>query len=128
MIITICSNASYIPKTQACSRYGGHLFLTNKPKRGQQIINNGAVHVISAIICHVMSSTSKDKVAEFFINAKVGIILQNDLKVFGQPQPAMPLIIDSSTEELISNVSMVQNHSKAMDMRFYWLPYQESQK
>ena len=67
------------------------------------MMDNGAVHVVDAIIRHVMSLASEYKVAEFFINEKKGIIIRNALKELIQPQPTMPLKTDNSTSDRVVN-------------------------
>ena len=58
MILAIHIGASYLSDPKACSQAGKIFFLTNKPKRGRPMINNGSVHVVSIIICNVISSAA----------------------------------------------------------------------
>ena len=50
------SDASYLSETKACSRAGGHFFLSKDSTIPQ---NNGAVLKIAHIIKHVMSSATE---------------------------------------------------------------------
>ena len=92
------------------------------------MMNDGAVRVISNIICHIMSSSSEAKVAALFINTKGCIILRNELKKLDRPQPATPLKTYNSTAKWILNGIMVQKFPKAMDIQFYWMQDREIQK
>ena len=78
--ISIHSDVSYLSEPKALSRECGHFFLTNKPKRGQPMVNNGSVHVISTIIRNVMSSASKAKIVTLYLNAKDGVDINNTLE------------------------------------------------
>ena len=83
------------------------------------MINNGAVHFIATIIHRVMSSVSKAEVEALFVHSKEGIIIINSLKELGHPQPAPTLQTDDFISYIIVNGSMVQNHSKSIEMRFF---------
>jgi hypothetical protein len=54
MVLAGHSNASYISETNACSRAGGHFFMSNNNAIPS---NNGAILMILQIIEVVMSST-----------------------------------------------------------------------
>ena len=43
------------------------------------------------------------------------------LEELGHHQPGTPLKTDNSTGQGIINNTIKQKHSKAMDMRYYWL-------
>ena len=62
------------------------------------------------------------------MNENEGIILRNDLKELFHPQPSMSLQYEYSTTYGVVNVIMVQKCPKAMNIKFYWLWDQESQK
>ena len=86
MIIEIHSDVSYLSNPKSCSRVVGHFFLTNKPKLGQHIMNNVAVHLVFTIICNVISSTADSEIAALYINEKGGVIIQNVLEEMANPQ------------------------------------------
>ena len=70
MILAIHSDASYLSKDNACSRAGGHHYLS------EDIIfppNNGAIHNIAKIIKSVMSLAAEAKLGSLYINVKKGI-------------------------------------------------------
>ena len=71
------SDASYLSEPKACSRAGGHFFLSNDSTIPQ---NNRAVLNISHIIKHVMSSATEAELADLYIMSMevvyIGIILE----------------------------------------------------
>ena len=75
MILHVASDASYSCEERACSRSGGHFFLSNRlVNNGNNPptlpTNNGAVHTMFQIIKTVMSSTAEAKIGATFLNAK----------------------------------------------------------
>ena len=68
MLFAIHSDASYLSQLKECSRVGWHFFLANKPKQGQLIVKNGAVHVISTIIHNVMPLEVEAEISAFYLN------------------------------------------------------------
>ncbi len=67
MVLAVHSNASYLNETKACSRAGGHFFLTSDVTYPP---NNGAILDIAQIIDAVMSSTAEVELGALFINAR----------------------------------------------------------
>jgi hypothetical protein len=124
MILWIHSDASYLSEPKARSRVGGHFFLSDMPTSNpekQKPPNNGAVHTVSNILKNVMSSATEAEFAGLFHNAKDGAMLRTTLTEMGHPQPATPIQTDNSTANGITNGTVRQHKSKAMDMRFYWI-------
>ena len=70
MIIAGHSNASYLSKTKARSREGGHFFMSNNTPDPP---NNGAVITIAQIIKAVMSSAAEAELGALFINCREAI-------------------------------------------------------
>eukprot|EP00957_Ditylum_brightwellii_P191540 14583630-Ditylum_brightwellii.AAC.1 len=66
MILTVHSDASYLPETNLRSRAAGHFFLT---KQGNKEYNNGAILTLSTIIRHVVASASEAELVALFYNA-----------------------------------------------------------
>ena len=50
------------------------------------------------------------------------------LKEMGHDQAPIPIQVDNTTADGFANGTMKQKHSKAMDMRWYWLIDRVSQK
>jgi hypothetical protein len=57
---------------------------------------------------------------QFFINAKEGAVLRIQLQELGNPQPPHT-IGNRPTATGYINGTIKQKHTKAMDMRFYWI-------
>ena len=55
------------------------------------------------------------------MNAQEAIPIRHCLMDLGHPQPPTPLKTDNSTAKGILTGEIKQKHTKAMDMRFYWL-------
>ena len=92
------------------------------------MINNGLVHMVSTIICNLMSSEAEANIVALYLNAKFGVFIWNLLEEMGRPQPEMPLQTNNSTAEVIVNRTIFQRCSKAMDMSSYWLRNRENLK
>ncbi len=73
MVLAVHSNASYLSKPKACSRAGGHFFLSN-----DTIVppNSGAVLNIAHIIKNVMSLATKAEVAGLYIMARKAVYIR----------------------------------------------------
>ena len=129
MCIHIHSDGSYLSERNARSRAGGLFFLsdladdptaTPDPEATPPPLN-GAIHVLSSIIKAVVSSASEAELGALFFNAKEAVVLRTTLEDMGHPQPATPLQTDNACAAGIANDTVKQRHSKAIDMRFYWV-------
>ena len=63
MKLAVHGDASYLSDPKACSRAGGHFFLSNKAAIS---MNNGVVLNIAHIIKHVMTSATEAKLAGLY--------------------------------------------------------------
>jgi hypothetical protein len=70
MILAIRSNASYLNEENACSRAGGHHFLS---KNVPYPANNRAIHNEASIIKAVMSSAAKAELGSLYMNTRKGL-------------------------------------------------------
>jgi hypothetical protein len=61
------------------------------------------------------------KFGAVFVNAKTGTVTRTTLTQMGHQQEATYLKTDNSTEDGIINKTVQQKHSKATDIRFYWI-------
>eukprot|EP00957_Ditylum_brightwellii_P159893 12170741-Ditylum_brightwellii.AAC.1 len=118
MILVVHSDASYLSERNARSRAAGHFYLANKTNED---LNNGVILTLSSIICHVVASASKAKLAALFYNAQEAVPLRITLEEMGHPQPKIPLITNNNTAHGLTQGSMIPKQSKAMDMQFHWL-------
>jgi hypothetical protein len=84
-------------------------------------LTNGAILIISKVLKHVMSSAAEAEIGAVFINAKEGAVLRTTLDELGHPQPPTQMETDNTNATGYSNVTIKKQHTKAMDMRFYWI-------
>ncbi len=77
MRLGIHINILYLSEPKACSRAGGHVFVTGNEDIP---INNGAVLNILQIIRAVMSSAAEAKLGALFINAKTAVSMRRTLE------------------------------------------------
>jgi hypothetical protein len=126
MCLHIHSDASYLSEANARSRAGGTFFLSSKPTNTTNTPNpaapyNGAIHTISAIMANVMASATEAEFGALFHNARDAVPLRTALIEMGHPQPATPIQTDNACAAGLSNETVKQRRSKAIDMRFYWI-------
>ena len=88
MVLAVHSNASYLSKPKACSRAGGHFFLSSDTTVSP---NNGAALNIAHIIKNLMSSATKAELAGLCIMARKAVYIRLMLKELGHKQPPTPL-------------------------------------
>ena len=92
-----------------------------------QIIN-GPISIIAKIIKGVMSSAAEIEIGALYMNARQLLPLRVTCEELGHPQPATPMQTDNNTSSGIINGTFNQARSKAIDMRYYWLMDQSTQK
>jgi hypothetical protein len=117
MVLAGQSDASYLLETNACSRAGGHLFMSNDEAIPS---NNGAIHTILQIIKAVMSSTVEAEIAALYTNCKEAIPAQHTLKYLGHKRPPTPMQTDNTTALGVVN-NNVTKKLKSIDMKYHWL-------
>ena len=118
MVLAVHSNASYLSEPKACSRAGGHMFMSSNDEIPQ---NNGAILNILQIIRAVMSSAAEAELGALFINAKTAVSMRHTLVELGHPQPRTPIQTDNKTANDLLTNQIMPKALKAMDMRFHWL-------
>ena len=136
MVLHVHSDASYLSAPKARSKLGGYFYLSRNPtdsNRQPQPTDplpplNGAIHVNTNIIKHVMSAASEAELGALFFNMKDAVPIREALEEMGHPQPPTPIVVDNSTAAGIANKTVKQRRSKAMDMRFYWVQDRIAQK
>jgi hypothetical protein len=129
MYLHVHSDASHLSETQARSRAGGFHFLSNRPPdpsakpdpNSEPPPINGAIHVLSSIMKVVLSSAAEAELGALFFNGKDAETLRTTLIDMGHAQGATPMQTDNSCAAGISNNTVKQHRSKAIDMRFYWI-------
>jgi hypothetical protein len=91
MYLHVHSDASYLSETSARSRAGGIFFLSQRPSDPSKPPaptaipphQNGAIHIISTIMCNVMASAMEAELGALFHNARDGIPLRTTLIEMG---------------------------------------------
>jgi hypothetical protein len=124
MVLATHSDASYLSKSKALSRAGGHMFMAG---RDDIPTNNGAVLNILQIIWAVMSSAVEAELGALFINAKTAVSMRQTLKELGHPQPPTPMQTDNKTAHDLLTNKIMPKALKAIDMCFHWLRCCEAQ-
>ena len=120
------SDASFLAETRSCSQTASIHFLNCKPMSLPCPTDplpslNGALYMYCQILKEMLSSASKAKLSALFHNYKEAYAITHILAELGHPQPSTPIVTDNSTASGIANDTVHQKHSKAMDMRFYWV-------
>jgi hypothetical protein len=125
MVLAVHSNASYLSKPNACSRAGGHFFLSNDTTIPPK---NGAVLNIAHIIKNVMSLATKVELVGLYIMVRKAVYIRIILEELGHKQPPTPIQTDNAMADAVINGKVQPKQTKAMDMRFHWLRDRECQQ
>jgi hypothetical protein len=125
VVTTVHSHASYLSKSKARSRAGGHFFCT---KDKLFPADNGLVLAVPQIINAVMSSAAKAELGALYIDARKAIPMRHLLIKMGHPQPPTPIQVNNTTALGVVKSTIQPKQTKAMDMHFHWLQYRTNQK
>ncbi len=88
MVLAAHSDASFLTETNACSRAGAHIFLTDN----DPILRpNGPILSLSHIIKFIVASAAEAKLAALYITACELVPLRTTLEEMGWPQPKTPV-------------------------------------
>ena len=128
MILNVHSDASYLSAGSGRSRSGGYFFMGSLPRYHEPIQLNGNIAVTCAILKLVASSAAEAELGALFLNTKEARITQLTLAKLGHPQPQIPIHIDNTTAVGIVNNTIKRQQSRAMEMRYFWLHDQETNK
>ncbi len=118
MILCAHANAGFNNKSKGCSQAGAHIFISKNnpfPK------HNGPIHSISQVMKFVMSSAAEAELGALYTTAKEMVPLQQTHIEMGWPQPCTPIQTDKSTAVGITNLIIVPQKTKSMDLRLWWL-------
>ncbi len=125
VILAVPTEASYLSKAGGNSCAVGHFYLTNQNIKN---FNNGAVLTLSAIIKHVMSSTSKAELLALYYGCKMAAPLLTALKELGHNQAnPNPITTDNITTQGLTMGTMTAKASKSMDQLIHWLKCRDAQ-
>ena len=118
MILHIQSDGSYLSRARSRSVNGGVFYLGDIDCPTS---SNGPILAVSSVIPVVVASAAEAELASLFMNAQHGAQLRAILNDLGYPQPPTVILCDNSCAVGIAQNSIQQKHSKAIDMRFYWV-------
>ena len=102
--------------------------MSSLPRDGDPIRLNGNVLITCAILKIVAASAAEAELGSLFLNTKEARIVRLTLAELGHPQPPTPIHIDNTTAVGIVNNTIKRQRSRAMEMRYFWLLDQETQK
>jgi hypothetical protein len=125
MILCAHANAGFHNDSKGRSHASAHIFVSENnpfPK------HNGPVLSISQIMKFVMSSAAKAELGALYTTAKEMVPLYQTLIKMGWPQPCTPIQTDNSTAVGVTNLTIVPQKIKSMDLCLWWLCCQESQQ
>jgi hypothetical protein len=122
MVLHVDSDASYLSEAKSRSTAGGYHYLSSQPSpSNKKPPRNGAILVLCQILKEIMASASEAELAALFHNCREACPISVTLEELEHPQPAIPVKTDNSTAAGITNDTVKQKRSKAIDMRFYWV-------
>ena len=126
MILFIHSDASYLLVTKARRRTSEVFFLSDpKPDAitfsEYTPILNGLVFIMCKILRNIMALAAEAEYGALFLNGQAAVLIRTTLIEMHHPQPPTPIQVNNSIAVVISNKSIKQKRSKAMDMRFLWI-------
>jgi hypothetical protein len=107
MKLAVHSGASYLSEPQACSRAGGHFFLSYDEKVPR---NNGAILNIAHIIKHVMSSATEAELVALYIMARDAVYIRIMLEEMGHKQPPTLIQMDNAMADAVINGKVQPKH------------------
>jgi hypothetical protein len=128
MILNVHSDASYMSAGRARSRAGGYFFLGSMPRDNEPIQLNGNIAITCAILKIVAASAAEAELGALFVNTKEARVIRLILAELGHPQPPTPMHIDNTTAVGIVNSTIKRQRSRSMEMRYFWLLDQETQR
>ena len=115
MVLVVHSDASYLSKPKACSRAGGHFFLSPEPSQKWSCSQPCTTHQGSYVL------RSGGKLGALYINAREAVPQQITLTEMGHEQPQTLMQTNNTTTLGVVNNNIQPRCNKAMDMRFHWL-------
>jgi hypothetical protein len=126
MILCAHVDAGFNNKSKGRSQAGAHIFV---PKNNPFPKHIGPILSISQIMKFVMSSAAEAELGALYTTTKDSMVpLRQTLIKMGWPQPCTPIQMDNSTAVGITNLTIVPQKNKSMDLRLWWLCCQESQQ
>jgi hypothetical protein len=122
MVLVGHSNASYLSKSEACSRAARRFFMSNNTA---EPLNNSAILTIAQIVKAVMSLVAEAQVGALYINCREAIPARHTLEFMRHSQPSTQMQTDNTAALGIANNNAIKK-LKAMGMKYNWLHNRES--
>ena len=119
MVLAAHSDASYLNKSIARSRVGGHIFLS---KNVEYPPNNGAILTVAQIIKDVMSLAAEAELGALFIVARECAYIRWILEELGHKQQPTPIQTVNSTAIKVFN-NKIQPTGKKYNDQCYSLEH-----
>ena len=126
MQLAIHSNTSYLSLSRARIRDSGVHFLSEgppNPKNPGDFVPtvNGIILVVCKIMRNIMASVDDAEYGTIFVKSQKSVPIQTTLTEMGWKHGTTAVKVDNSTAVGIASKEFLQNKSKSMDMRFYWI-------
>ena len=98
------------------------------PIDNQPIFLNGPILSICTVLRSVAASAAEAELRALFHNAKEAKVIRLILHELGHPQPPTPIHTDNTTVTGIVNNTIKRQKSHSMEMKYFWLLDNETQK
>ena len=126
MVLWVESDASYLSKPKGRSCAGSFHYLSNHPASLPTTMDkmpplNGPISIICHFMHEVLSSAAEVELGALFYNCKEACPIHTTLEELAHPRPPTPIQTDNSTASGITNDTIKQKQSKAINMHFYWV-------
>ena len=115
----------HISRSQKKRSRASGVFLLSDPKPDEITFSeytpilNGFIFIMCKILRNIMASASEAEYGALFLNGQAAVLIRTTLIEIHHTQPPTPIQVDNSTDVGITNKSIKQKCSKAMDMRFH---------
>ena len=103
-------------------------FLGSLPQQGTPIKLNENIAITCAILKLVAASATEAELGALFLNVQEARILRLILLKMGHQQPKTPVHVDNTTCVGIVNNTIKRQRSRAMEMQYFWLLDQTTQR
>ena len=116
MILAVHIDASYLSKSKAGIRAGGHFVMSKDVSFPP---NNGAVINIAQIMETIMSLAEKAEIGSMYANSRKAVPAWQCLNEMGHHQPRNPMQTDNTPAYSVVTNNVQPKRTKSMDMRFH---------
>ena len=95
---------------------------------GEPIQLNSNIVIACAMLKLGAASAAEVEIIALFVNTKEARVVRLILAELGHPQPPTPIHIDNTTAVGMVNKTIKRQRSRSMEVRYFWLLDQVSQK